>query len=1048
MKIKFNILAVLLLSAFASTVYAARYTTIFTASNGFTEVTSIDGLVADPTQCYILASAENTGLYVGVGKYEEKPDWAGEDTKALRYRSADINPLYDLSNFFTIEKSGGYIGFRNMYYHTSLFQTHDNAGFMYVLTYTEPTMNEWCYLTPTFQDGYWLFESGKYPISSGNWACGYLGPWNRVVSKDEPIALNRRNTPGDEAGHYRLFRIAKTDLVALHNTLLQSISAGSPVDVTERIVNPSFETGDETGWTLIGKDPNGNDEFTVRDYWMSNRDGNYLMNAYQWWASYLGVSQTVTNVPSGTYELSAVVASWAGRTVSFSGNGVTTSATGSGDATGIPVSLTVNMGLKGELKISAGSTTDWWSEGDHGADDNKCFFKIDNVRMRWKGAYLSAYAIPLHNDNTTRLVPGLWYFYDAPCHTQYTLRGPLDGLVYTTDADKVLSQVTTSPAARTVTLPVGRVFFKTTRSDATLSITPERTLQQGTFTAVALNVDGLPKTINYGVGHYDLNPDGPGEEGTKKISAYLSEKNYDFIGCSEDFNYNGSLMSQIEDRYWCGTIRNTLSLSGLDWLKLLQGNLHVETDGLNLIWKFDKVSATGESWTRWNDTEATDGNHYVEKGYRHYDMQIDDGPIIDVYILHMDAGDTNATWSRESQWRQLADAINASDHSRAKLIIGDTNSRWTREDIISNFNNRLHSDFDMSDVWVEFYQDGIYPTTAMGNLTDQTDPTDYSKYEIVDKIIYINPKAANTVRLIPQSFRIEQDYTYGNVDGTDDTTPLGDHRPVVVTFSYIAPGDLNPQTVDILDNSSNAETLTSTYGILANVSLQNRRFYKDGSWNTLVLPFPLTIEGSPLDGADVRAFESSEFENGELILNFSASSLTDLEAGKPYLIKWNRAPDYINNDAHNIVSPLFPSVTIDGSVLNNPVVETDYVDFVGNFSPLTLSGGDNSVLYLGSLNKLYTPTSDRNIKSCRGYFQLKNDLTIGNSPLQAKSFRMSFGDEETTGFFDVRGEMEEGRWEKEDVRSKKGWFTLQGIKLDAEPTTPGIYIKDGEKIIK
>lgn len=881
MKKIFNILAVLLLSAFASTVYAARYTTIFTASNGFTEVTSVDDLVADPTQCYVLASAEKTSLYVGVGKYEAKPDWAGEDTKALRYRSTDINPLYDLSNFFTIEKSGDYIGLRNMYYHTSLFQTHDNAGYMYVLTYTEPTMSEWCYLTPTFQDGYWLFESGKYPISSGNWACGYLGPWNKVVSADEPIALNRRNTSDDKAGHFRLFRIAKTDLVALHNKKLQSVTSN----------------------------------------------------------------------------------------------------------------------------------------------------------------YLSAYAIPLYNDNATPLVPDLWYFYDVPCYTQYTLRGNLDGLVYTTDDDKVISQVTTSPAVRTLTLHPGRVFFKTTRSDATLSITPERALQQGSFTAVALNVDGLPKTINYVFGKYDLNPDGPGPDGTKKISKYLSDKNYDFIGCSEDFNYNGSLMSELNDRYSCGTIRNTLSVGDLDFWQLIQGKIKVDTDGLNLIWKSDKVSATGESWTKWNDTEATDGNQYVVKGYRHYDVQLDGGPVIDVYILHMDAGDTNASWSRESQWRQLTDAINASDHSRAKLIIGDTNSRWTREDLISNFTNRLSSDFDMGDVWVEFYRGGLYPTTAMGDLTDQTDPTDYSRYEIVDKIIYINPKAANTVHLTPQSFRIEQDYTYGNIDGTDDTTPLGDHRPVVVTFSYAALGDINPQSVTLLDNSNNAETLLSTYGILANVNLQDRRITKDGIWNVLVLPFPLTIEGSPLDGADVRAFECSRFENGELTLYFSTNSLTTMEAGKPYLVWWDRAGDYVNDDAHNVVSPLFPSVTIDGSVLDNPVVETEYVDFIGNFSPMTLSGGDNSVLYLGTANKLYAPSINKNIGSCRGYFQLKNGLTVGDGPSQVKTFRISFEDVVATEVFDVRGKMEEGR-------SEKGWFTLQGIQLTAEPTAPGIYIKDGSKVIK
>ena len=42
---------------------------------------------------------------------------------------------------------------------------------------------------------------------------------------------------------------------------LYAASETNPVDATWLIVNPSFETGDETGWTLIGKDPDGNDEF-------------------------------------------------------------------------------------------------------------------------------------------------------------------------------------------------------------------------------------------------------------------------------------------------------------------------------------------------------------------------------------------------------------------------------------------------------------------------------------------------------------------------------------------------------------------------------------------------------------------------------------------------------------------------------------------------------------------------------------------------------------------------------------------------------------------
>ena len=103
------------------------------------------------------------------------------------------------------------------------------------------------------------------------------------------------------------------------------------------------------------------------------------------------------------------------------------------------------------------------------------------------------------------------------------------------------------------------------------------------------------------------------------------------------------------DGYSCGTIRNTLSVGDIDYWQLIQGKIHVDTDGLNLLWKNRKISATDESWTGWNDTESTDGNQYVEKGYQYYNVTIDGRASIDVFILHMDAGDTNATWSRESQ---------------------------------------------------------------------------------------------------------------------------------------------------------------------------------------------------------------------------------------------------------------------------------------------------------------------------------------------------------------------------------------------------------------
>lgn len=471
-------------------------------------------------------------------------------------------------------------------------------------------------------------------------------------------------------------------------------SVDNPIDATWLITNPSFEMGDLTGWTTYCSDENyggnGTDpEIAVRrDYAMTNKDGDWLFNAYHWWSTSLTISQEVTDVPSGEYELSAVVCTWDGRNVYLSANGSVTSITGVNDQTGIRVTVPVTVGDDGKLRIVAGSNAEWWTPGHE--NETQTFFKLDDVRLVCKG---------------------------------------LDGLYETTEL--------------------------------------------GSFTAVALNVDGLPQKV----ATITLNDDGPGESGTKLISRYLAEKDYDFIGVSEDFNYHGSLMESLGNNYNSGTVRATLSIGGL-----FSGGFPFDTDGLNLIWKKSTTTASNESWTRWTETTSTDGNQYVKKGYRHYDMIVCGGYTIDVYVLHMDAGE--AVQSREAQWRQLAAAINNSDSNRPKLIIGDTNSRWTREEINANFTNLL-SGYSMGDPWVMFWRNGVYPTTAMGDLTDQSDPANFSNYEVVDKILFVNPSTPEGLRLSPMSFRIEQDYTYGHVQGTDEVKWLGDHRPAVVEFALM-----------------------------------------------------------------------------------------------------------------------------------------------------------------------------------------------------------------------------------------------------------------------
>lgn len=293
----------------------------------------------------------------------------------------------------------------------------------------------------------------------------------------------------------------------------------------------------------------------------------------------------------------------------------------------------------------------------------------------------------------------------------------------------------------------------------------------GTFTATAMNVDGLPNSI-IGI---SINSDGPGSEGTKKISAKMASYGWDIIGVSEDFNYNTELLSSLT-AYSSGTHRGGVS------------GLSNNTDGLNLIWK-NTVTVTGEKWTSWNTHYSTGifgtGNGadgMIDKGYRYYEATVAEGVTVDVYILHMDAdSDAGDIAARESQLTQLANAIKASDNKNPIIVMGDTNCRYTRENLEALFIDAINADsrFTIKDAWIEKVRDGVYPAYGSDALvaSDKGGTYEYPKAEIVDKLFYINNTDSN-VTLTANSYEVVTDFT-----GSDGTA-LADHWPIVVEFTY------------------------------------------------------------------------------------------------------------------------------------------------------------------------------------------------------------------------------------------------------------------------
>ena len=158
----------------STTAVAEDYTTYLTPERGFTEVTSTSDLLTGDYY-YVLASAENTEMIVSVGRYEAKPGWASETTRALRYKAVTSDPVVDHLSLFTIEKRDEFYALFSTAYPLDAFQTHGDASYMYVNSFTcqGDNVKEWGGLTPAWNNGFWTFEEGKYP---GN----FLGPWNKI----------------------------------------------------------------------------------------------------------------------------------------------------------------------------------------------------------------------------------------------------------------------------------------------------------------------------------------------------------------------------------------------------------------------------------------------------------------------------------------------------------------------------------------------------------------------------------------------------------------------------------------------------------------------------------------------------------------------------------------------------------------------------------------------------------------------------------------------------------------------------------------------------
>ena len=229
-------------------------------------------------------------------------------------------------------------------------------------------------------------------------------------------------------------------------------------------------------------------------------------------------------------------------------------------------------------------------------------------------------------------------------------------------------------------------------------------------------------------------------------------------------------------------------------------------------------------------------------------------------------------------------------------------------------------------------------------------------------------------------------------------------------------------------------------------TLTGRRFIvSDKTWNTVCLPF--SISESAMKNNTAHLFndaivmemdpDETTLDNGVLRLAFKQTK--SIQAGKPYLIK------VVNHLYQPNTSPTFNNGYI--SVVEPEAVTSNdgMVTFVGQFDPFVVSDGRNddddnptpdninNIVMLGSNNTLGYSKNPRTLHTFRCHFY------VSSGSDKARDFELNFDDGEITSVTD-----------KEMVVKFKldNWYTLDGKKLDGEPTEKGIYIYKGKKVIK
>ena len=182
--------------------------------------------------------------------------------------------------------------------------------------------------------------------------------------------------------------------------------------------------------------------------------------------------------------------------------------------------------------------------------------------------------------------------------------------------------------------------------------------------------------------------------------------------------------------------------------------------------------------------------------------------------------------------------------------------------------------------------------------------------------------------------------------------------------------------------------------------------------------------------ATVKVLDTSntKLNNNVLTLRFTDAPST-ISAGTPFIIKSNT-----NDNIQIPTSPIPISINGSDAAKANMTLESSdgNVKFVGRWSSFTIDSSDlDNILFLGTNNTIGFSKSARTLQCFRAHFWANNGSSV-------RTINLDYGDGETTSIALVANDAS---------TVERGCYTLDGRKLNAEPTQSGLYIFNGRKVI-